>query len=114
MRNLRVVTGAGLALWMATAAFGQPVGTYNFEVAAVKTAPSGNMIRMGMNGGPGSTSPGQITVENMSLRVLIMRAYGLKSYQLTAPDWMTGARYNIVAKVPANSTTDQVNAMWQN
>src|SRR4051794_4494181 len=99
MRNfLRVVSGASLVFGMTAAAWAQPAGTYVFDVASIKAAPppSGNMIRMGSSGGLGSTSPGQITVQNMALRDLVQKAYGIKPYQLTAPDWMTTARFNIV------------------
>src|ERR1051325_4412045 len=108
--------GNCLAFLICVGAQAQPAGSYKFEVASVKPAPppTGNFIRMGMSGGPGTSSPGQITMENVAMRDIITRAYSLKPYQLNAPDWMTSARYDIVAKVPANATKEQVPVMLQN
>jgi uncharacterized protein (TIGR03435 family) len=110
------VSSSCIALMISLSAWAQPAGSNTFEVASIKPSPppTGNMFRMGMSGGPGSTDPGRITCDNMALRDLIQRAYALKSYQITGPDWMTSARYDIVAKVPANATKEQVLVMWQN
>jgi uncharacterized protein (TIGR03435 family) len=86
-----------------------------FEVASVKPGKgmSGGMIRIGMSGGPGSADPGTITVENYPLRQLIQRAYNVKPYQLNGPDWLGDTYFDIVAKVPAGTTADQVLEMWR-
>ena len=60
-------------------------------------------MRMGIGGGLGSTDPGRITCDNMALKSLIQRAYGVKSCQITGPG---SARYDIIAKVPANATKE--------
>ncbi len=43
-----------------------------------------------------------------------MTAYDLKTYQVNGPAWMNSERYDILAKVPAGATKEQVGAMWQN
>jgi uncharacterized protein (TIGR03435 family) len=43
-----------------------------------------------------------------------MTAYDLKTYQVVGPAWMDTERYDVVVKVPAGTTKDQVNTMWQN
>ncbi len=43
-----------------------------------------------------------------------MTAYDLETYQINGPAWMNSERYDIVAKVPAGATKEQVGAMWQN
>ena len=50
-----------------------------FEVASVKPAPppGPDGMNVSLTGGPGTTSPGQITYENVSALVLIKIAYGL-------------------------------------
>jgi uncharacterized protein (TIGR03435 family) len=37
----------------------------------------------------------------------------VKTYQVSGPAWLNTERYDIVAKVPAGATKEQVNVMWQ-
>ena len=86
-----------------------------FEVASIKPAAPmmpGRMM-VGLRGGPGTPSPGQMTFINVSLAQIIQRAYDVKSYQISGPDWMSSARFNLSAKVPAGATKAQSNVMWQ-
>jgi uncharacterized protein (TIGR03435 family) len=81
-----------------------------FEVASVKLNTSGRT--------PGSTSRsgGQLVFENESLRECIAIAYGIASdreYALVGPAWMSTERYDIVAKVPAETPRPQVLLMLQ-
>jgi hypothetical protein len=46
---------------------------------------------MRCTGGPGTSDPGTLTCENYSLSFLVMMAYNLRSFELTAPDWMDTA-----------------------
>jgi uncharacterized protein (TIGR03435 family) len=43
-----------------------------------------------------------------------MAAYDVKPYQVNGPSSLDTERYDIVAKVPAGATKEQVNVMWQN
>jgi uncharacterized protein (TIGR03435 family) len=43
-----------------------------------------------------------------------MTAYGVKEYQVYGPAWVDTERYNILVKVPAGATKEQVNVMWLN
>jgi uncharacterized protein (TIGR03435 family) len=43
-----------------------------------------------------------------------MIAYDVKEYQVSGPVWLNSERYDIVAKVPAGATNEQVKLMWQN
>jgi uncharacterized protein (TIGR03435 family) len=54
-----------------------------------------------------------ITVENMALRNLLMRAYKVSSYQVAGPGWLADTRFDIVAKVAPNSTNEQAWEMWR-
>ena len=58
--------------------------------------------------------PGRVNWAGATLRDLIMDAYGVKRYQVTGPDWIDPERYDVVAKVPAGATKEQVRVMWQN
>lgn len=82
----------------------------SFEVASVKRNTSGR--------NPGSTgrSGGQLAFENTSLRECIAIAYGIspdRDYALTGPAWIGSERYDIVAKLPAETPREQVLRMLQ-
>jgi uncharacterized protein (TIGR03435 family) len=108
------------------AALPQTTGaTPTFEVATIKPAAppetkmaaGGGMligVRMGMRGGPGTSDPGQMTYSGMSMKTLLVNAYGVKTYQVSGPAWIDSERFDIVAKVPMGSTKDDVKLMLQN
>jgi uncharacterized protein (TIGR03435 family) len=78
-----------------------------FVAASIKPAApmeNGRMM-IGMRGGPGTPSPGQMTFTNVSLAQMIQRAYDVQSYQISGPEWMSSARFDMAAKVPAGTTT---------
>ena len=99
-------------------AFSQTPESLTFEVASVKRTPppepNARVFFGPPRGGPGTSDPGQITWTNAALRNILMTAYDVQTYQVTAPDWLATERYDIVAKVPAGATKAQVNVMWQN
>src|SRR5437867_4153575 len=88
-----------LACGYAQGQTGAPEPRLEFEVASVKPAPppAGNMIRIGMGGGPGTPDPGRINWEFVNLRQVLTRAYGVKTYQITGPAWLDSERFNITA-----------------
>src|ERR1700734_2273648 len=110
---------AALLAATSCAAFAQTTGaTPSFEVATIKPAgpPAASMgaggmkiaIRMGAQGGPGTSDPGQITYSNLPLKSLLVNAYGVKGYQISGPAWIDTERFNIVAKVPKGASKDDV------
>jgi uncharacterized protein (TIGR03435 family) len=94
-----------LILLGGSAAFAQ-----TFEVASIKpAAPQSDgriMVRMGGD-------PGRIDYVNVSLRDLIRQAYGVKDYQVVAPDWMNSTRFDVQAKLPPDTPQEQRNVMMQ-
>ncbi len=94
----------------------QPESQLTFEVASIKPSapPEGGRMVMGARGGPGSADPIRFTGSNMSLTMLITMAYDLKPYQLSAPSWLSGERFDIAAKVPPGATREQFRIMLQN
>ena len=86
-----------------------------FEVASVKPAVPNRIHPRGPDvGGPGSSTPGEKSYFNMSLKDLVYRAYDAMPYQLSVPSWMEeGARFDIVAKVPAGTTKAGIPLMLQ-
>jgi uncharacterized protein (TIGR03435 family) len=87
----------------------------SFEVAIIKVspAPDGQGMSVGCSGGPGTKDPGLLTCENVTLALLMPSAFNINYDQIEAPDWLTQTRFNIVARVPAGATKEQVAQMWQ-
>jgi uncharacterized protein (TIGR03435 family) len=103
----------GLVLYFCVAACGQSA---RFEVASVKPAPSQSAarVRASMRGGPGTSDPEQITFTNVTLTNVLLRAYDVKTYQISGPEWLSSERYEIIAKIPPGTTKEQFNLMLQN
>jgi len=114
---LKAIIRIGLALLPAGAALAQTAADpTTFEVASVKPAAPQTPGRMmvGMRGGPGTPDPGQVTLTNVTQKMLLARAYGVQDYQISGPGWLESERYDIVAKVPEGATKEQFQAMLQN
>jgi uncharacterized protein (TIGR03435 family) len=106
---------AGWMVLSYSVAFGQaPEAPLTFEVASVKPAgpPSARILRM--RGGPGTSDPGRFSSPGLSLKLLLLRAYGLMDYQISGPNWLDSTRVDILAKVPPGATKEQLNGMLQN
>lgn len=65
-----------------------------FEAASIKPADPST------SGYSWRTDPGRLTIQNMSLKNLVMLAWDVKSYQIAGgPKWLDGDRFDIAAKV---------------
>jgi uncharacterized protein (TIGR03435 family) len=84
----------------------------SFEAASVKPSEQGRRGLGPLRGGPGTSSPGQLS-GSASLKALLMRAYSLKEYQISGPAWIDAERYEIVAKISTGATRPQVSLMLQ-
>ena len=83
-------------------------GAPAFELASVRPA------RPGRGGAPRfAVTPGRLTVQNTSLRHIILEAYGVEDYRLRGPDWIDSERYDIVAKLPDGAGKEQIPRMLQ-
>jgi uncharacterized protein (TIGR03435 family) len=101
------VATASCMILAALAACGQTQTPPAFEVASVKPNTSGS----GSSRTSGTT--GQLTITNRSLKELIKMAYTVQDFQISAPDWLGSAKFDIVAKIPAGAQKDQRPAMMQ-
>jgi hypothetical protein len=110
-----------LVAFTISAAFAQQI---EFAVASVKAAVnaafggrfpiSGPMAEMiGFGGGPGSKTPGRIHYSGVSLKMILVRAYGMRPYQISGPGWMETERYDIDAKYPAETKPEGFRLMLQ-
>ena len=96
------------ALLLASVTCALPASDLTFEVASVKPAtvqPSR----------PRRNTVGQDRIDfpNATLWYCITYAYGVRSYQVSGPDWLRDARYEIAAKAPAGYTRVQFPKMMQ-
>src|SRR5437763_16605255 len=114
-RNLLITFGLGLML-TPFAAFGQaPAAARVFEVATIRPAPPldqakvmSGQFRVGM-----SVDGSRVDIRFFSLSDLIRTAYNVKSFQLSGPEWMGAARWDIQVKLPDGATNAQVPQMLQ-
>ena len=120
MRRLGVVTAVVVVVLVAAghragAQAPAAAGTPRFEVASVK--PGTSPIDAGRAAGAGGRvsfpffgiriQPGGRLQAVANLQTLILRAYGIKAYQLEGgPKWMTTDYFDISAKAEAETATD--------
>src|ERR1039458_3399620 len=104
---IRPVMGALLAALLCwVSGSGQIADTHpTFEVASVKPAAEG--------GGPTNWGPGTVSLNGESIDTLLIRAYGVKRYQIDGPAWLFNQEYDINAKMPSGATREQIPAMLQ-
>ena len=76
-----------------------------FEVASVKRTNQGIINN--------SLGPGTVTLSGDPLKIVLMEAFKVKSYQIVGPSWLDEDCFEIVAKMPEGSTSDQIPAMLQ-
>jgi uncharacterized protein (TIGR03435 family) len=112
--NLMMTTNGIAAALLGTlltlnCAFGQAAAVApSFEVASIKPAAPMNQGMIVMGG-----DPGRINYTNVSLKAIMLKAYGVTRYQITGPSWIDSERYDVVAKVPENTPKEQIPAMLQ-
>ncbi|SPE26965.1 conserved exported hypothetical protein [Candidatus Sulfopaludibacter sp. SbA3] len=106
---------AALSACLAFGAYAQTEAVPEFEVVSVKPAPppTGNGIRVMMNGGPGSEDPGRLDWTNVSLQNIVTTAFNIKDYQLQGQEWMKSERFDVTAKIPPNTSKEQYRLMLQ-
>lgn len=115
-----VLTGVVVCFLVGPMAFAQAANPrLEFEVASVKpwTPPADGgrgPIMMGMQGGPGTADPSQVRYSGLPLKMVLANAYDVRPFQINGPAWLDMERFDIVAKVPAGATKDQVRIMLQN
>jgi uncharacterized protein (TIGR03435 family) len=99
------------------AALSAAAQTPAFEVASIKPSEPFNpgmvaagKIHIGMK-----IDAARVDIGNMPLVQLIAKAYDVKMYQVSGPDWMkpTAQRFDIVATLPKGATKEQVPQMLQ-
>ena len=80
----------------------------SFEVASVKRAAQSTS-----RGGGASASGDRVSYTNTTLKNVLVRAYGVKGYQIVGPSWIVTERYDIIAKAPEGTPKEQIPLMLQ-
>jgi uncharacterized protein (TIGR03435 family) len=76
------------------AAFACVAWGQEFEVVSVKPNKSGS------GSSRSHSDRGMLTASNMSLRSMIVQAYGMKDYQVEGPEWLRSEKFDVAAKFP--------------
>lgn len=105
--RIRLLT-AGLALSAAAVAWGQSAAPLSFEVASVKASPTRPAQFR-----PARPGADRIEWQYITLWYCISYAYDVHSYQMSGPDWLKSAHFDISAKGPAGTTRDQLREMMR-
>ena len=95
-------------IWCGIAFSQQPPAKPTFEVATIKPLDPNSSPLVGM-----SADPSIVRYGNLTLRDAIRGAYKVRDFQIVGPDWMSTARFNVDAKLPPGSSTDQIPEMFQ-
>src|SRR5262245_39235320 len=106
-RSFRAGAGVGCAVLLTVAAAGQT--KLSFEVASIRPAeeqPAQANIGVHISGS-------QLRISYLSLKDYVSRAFRVRDAQISAPDWLTQARFDIAAKLPDGASTEQVPEMLQ-
>src|SRR5690348_16595773 len=101
---------AWLAFLTAACLLEQAPSHLQFEVASVRAVPQGHIdvVNIGLH-----LDGAQVHVNALDFRDYVAMAYRVKQYQVTGPDWISGARFDINAKLPDGAKSDQVPEMLQ-
>ncbi len=84
-----------------------------FEAVSVKRLAQPSNIHVD-RGGPGTTDPQRLTMQNQTLQGLISSAWHLRPEQISGPSWLDTERYDVIARVPPGITREQMRLMLQN
>jgi len=99
-----------LAISLAGFVLAQAPANPKFEVASVRPSqPMGtDRVDIGVH-----RDGAQVRMVALPMRDYIARAYRVKLYQVTGPDWLTTERFDVNAKLPEGSTQEQIPEMLQ-
>jgi uncharacterized protein (TIGR03435 family) len=82
-----------------------------FEVISIKYLPPPAGSRVSTGGGPGTNDPERWFRSNVSLKSLLVNAFGVQGRMIEAPAWTETERYEVIAKVPAGASVADIAPM---
>src|SRR5579863_1857736 len=91
-----------------------PPPRLRFEVASIKPSLTPSEFERQHGQPPHSIMTAtRVDLQVASLAGIIIRAYELDLSQISGPDWMSGTRFDILAKPPEGATSEQIPEMVQ-
>jgi uncharacterized protein (TIGR03435 family) len=109
LRSLRRIDPAlGRVVAVGIAAVASSIAGDSFEVASIRLNLSGE------SGSYSSTRNWRYIDRNQSLRDRIEHAYDVVEWQISGPAWILSERFDVIAKPPAGTSSDQFEVMMQN
>ena len=119
MRNRFSLTLGSILLAAATG-WSQTAPKLSFDVASIRPSAPLDMGKLAADAQAGKMPRFGAHIDGsraeytyMTLKDLIANAYGVKSYQVTGPDWLASERFDVAAKMPEGSTADDAPKMLQ-
>jgi uncharacterized protein (TIGR03435 family) len=104
--DMRTISAGMIVFLAAGAVLAQtPDARPAFEAAFIKPNTTGS------NGSRTNGSTGQIVMVNQTLKRLIERAYNVKQFQVTGPEWIENVRFDVTAKYPPDTKREDRPAM---
>jgi uncharacterized protein (TIGR03435 family) len=110
---LPAVLSASLVVFTSCAAFGQSAAPPSFAAVSIKPVKPDFAALKGAPQPVISVSPGSVTMRNITLKDVIMAAYGVKDYQISGPASLNSGWYDILAKADGAVSPDQLKLMLQ-
>jgi uncharacterized protein (TIGR03435 family) len=103
--TLLLTAAAGTAVWCQS----RP----SFEVASIKPAPkpTAEFLLSGRVHVGTKIDPARVDIGSASLSSLVADACSVKLFQVSGPEWLNDATFDIQATLPAESSTEQVPEM---
>src|SRR5580704_3015170 len=105
---IRAVLGASLVVITSCAAFGQPAAPPAFAAVSIKPVKPDFAALKGPPQPAISVSPGSVTMRNVTLKDVIIAAYGMKDYQISGPASLNSGWYDILAKADGAASADEL------
>lgn len=105
---MRTLVSSAAIAWLAAHTVAAQTPSPAFEVVSVKSNGSGQAA-MRLTAPPGT---GRFDATNVSARILILNAHGLRDFQLAgAPAWTESERFDVAGRTAAPATRDEISAM---
>jgi uncharacterized protein (TIGR03435 family) len=110
-----IAKATGFAILVMSGASAQTAPPLAFEVASIKPAAPVNVaaIESGTAHIGTKIDGARVDIGAATLFRLICLAYDVKPYQVTGPEWLKGATFDLQAKIPAGVREDKVPEMLQ-
>ncbi len=95
-------------LTLTAALSAQKADKLSFEVASIKATPPPTDGRLEISF---SGDPGRLDWKGIPLKMILARAYEVKDFQISGPDFIEGSRFDVTAKIPLGASQGEVPAM---